>query len=238
MATSVAEACCCSLRKSACTLAGHTAGRPWAGHAILVKHDYGLGCATCVHGGPPGHGERLARAREASRVGWVREHGNLVVLRTFSKSAGLAGLRVGWGAFPLAVIGFLWRAKQPYNVGVAAETAACAALENPGYLQARPQGWRAGARDPMWRPGPPAARIGRPTCRDSVTEHQDVLAPPHAIRCGERDSARLRQRTESRWPGLLRVGGGVVFPGVCRLGMRRNEATSRRGEDGQTRRPC
>lgn len=149
MATSVAEACCCSLRKSACTLAGHTAGRPWAGHAILVKHDHGLGCATCVHGGPPGHGERLARAREASRVGWVREHGNLVVLRTFSKSAGLAGLRVGWGAFPLAVIGFLWRAKQPYNVGVAAETAACAALENPGYLQARPQGCRAGARDPM-----------------------------------------------------------------------------------------
>jgi len=90
----------------------------------------------------------------------------------------------------------------------------------------------------QWRPGPSAARIGRPTCRDSVTEHQDVLAPPHAIRCGERDSARLRQRTEGRWPGLLRVGGGVVFPGVCRLGMRRNEATSRRGEDGQTRRPC
>ena len=73
-------------------------------------------------------------------MGWVREHGNLVVLRTFSKSAGLAGLRVGWGAFPLAIIPFLWRAKQPYNVGVAAETAACAALENPGYLQARPRG--------------------------------------------------------------------------------------------------
>ena len=68
-------------------------------------------------------------------MGWVRQHGNLVVLRTFSKSAGLAGLRVGWGAFPLPLIGYLWRAKQPYNVGVAAETAACAALENPSYLQ-------------------------------------------------------------------------------------------------------
>ena len=73
--------------------------------------------------------------RERTRVGWVRQHGNLVVLRTFSKSAGLAGLRVGWGAFPLPLIGYLWRAKQPYNVGVAAETAACAALENPSYLQ-------------------------------------------------------------------------------------------------------
>ena len=70
-------------------------------------------------------------------MAWVCEHGNLVVLRTFSKSAGLAGLRVGWGAFPLPLIEYLWRAKQPYNVGVAAETAACAALGNPGYLQVR-----------------------------------------------------------------------------------------------------
>jgi histidinol-phosphate aminotransferase len=30
---------------------------------------------------------------------------------------------------------YLWRAKQPYNVGVAAETAALAALSNPGYLE-------------------------------------------------------------------------------------------------------
>ena len=79
----------------------------------------------------------MGTCRERSRAAWVCEHENLVVLRTFSKSAGLAGLRVGWGAFPLPLIEFLWRAKQPYNVGVAAETAACAALGNPGYLQVR-----------------------------------------------------------------------------------------------------
>ena len=71
-----------------------------------------------------------------SRAAWVLERPNLVVLRTFSKSAGLAGLRVGYGAFPAGLAGFLWRAKQPYNVSVAAETAACAALTNPAYLQA------------------------------------------------------------------------------------------------------
>ena len=49
--------------------------------------------------------------------------------------AGLAGLRVGYGAFPLSIIEFLWRAKQPYNVSVAAEVAACAALQNPTYLE-------------------------------------------------------------------------------------------------------
>lgn len=42
---------------------------------------------------------------------------------------------MGYGAFPLALIEYLWRAKQPYNVSVAAELAACAALTNPTYLE-------------------------------------------------------------------------------------------------------
>jgi len=70
-----------------------------------------------------------------SRMTWVKKHGNLIVLRTFSKRAGLAGLRVGYGAFPLSIIEYLWRAKQPYNVSVAAEVSACAALQNPTYLE-------------------------------------------------------------------------------------------------------
>ncbi|XP_044952440.1 histidinol-phosphate aminotransferase, chloroplastic-like [Hordeum vulgare subsp. vulgare] len=70
-----------------------------------------------------------------SRMTWVKKHDNLIVLRTFSKRAGLAGLRVGYGAFPLSIIEYLWRAKQPYNVSVAAEVSACAALENPVYLE-------------------------------------------------------------------------------------------------------
>lgn len=69
-----------------------------------------------------------------SRMDWVTRWSNLAVLRTFSKRAGLAGLRVGYGAFPLDLIEYLWRAKQPYNVSVAAEVAACAALSNPEYL--------------------------------------------------------------------------------------------------------
>lgn len=70
-----------------------------------------------------------------SKMAWVKKHDNLIVLRTFSKRAGLAGLRVGYGAFPLSIIEYLWRAKQPYNVSVAAEVSACAALQNPTYLE-------------------------------------------------------------------------------------------------------
>lgn len=67
-------------------------------------------------------------------MNWVLKHDNLIVLRTFSKSAGLAGLRVGYGSFPSSIIEFMWRAKQPYNVSYAAEVAAVAALTNPKYL--------------------------------------------------------------------------------------------------------
>lgn len=59
---------------------------------------------------------------------------NLITLRTFSKLAGLAGLRVGYGAFPTWLMPTLWKAKQPYNVNVAASAAAIASLEDPEYL--------------------------------------------------------------------------------------------------------
>ncbi|CAF2196336.1 unnamed protein product [Brassica napus] len=70
-----------------------------------------------------------------SRMKWVKKYENLIVLRTFSKRAGLAGLRVGYGAFPLSIIEYMWRAKQPYNVSVAGEVAALAALSNEKYLE-------------------------------------------------------------------------------------------------------
>ena len=65
---------------------------------------------------------------ERSRIGQVLERENLIVLRTFSKLAGLAGLRVGYGAFPASLMPHLWKIKQPYNVSVAASAAATAAL--------------------------------------------------------------------------------------------------------------
>jgi histidinol-phosphate aminotransferase len=59
---------------------------------------------------------------------------NLVVLRTFSKWAGLAGLRVGYGAFPSALMPHLWKIKQPYMVSVAASTAAILSLQHAEQL--------------------------------------------------------------------------------------------------------
>ena len=60
----------------------------------------------------------------------VFEHRNLIVLRTLSKWAGLAGLRVGYGVFPLEIVRHLWKIKQPYNVNVAGQVAAVATLRD------------------------------------------------------------------------------------------------------------
>lgn len=65
----------------------------------------------------------------------ANEYENLIVLRTFSKLSGLAGLRVGYGIFPLAVIKHLWKIKQPYNVTVAAQVAALASLKEGKWLE-------------------------------------------------------------------------------------------------------
>jgi len=70
-----------------------------------------------------------------SRIREVSEWENLVVLRTFSKWAGLAGLRIGYGAFPKWLMPTLWKSKQPYNVNVAASVAAQVSLEHVDELK-------------------------------------------------------------------------------------------------------
>jgi len=64
----------------------------------------------------------------------VGQYGNLMVLRTFSKWAGLAGLRVGYGLFPPKIADYLMRIKMPYNVNVAALVAVQESLKDIDYL--------------------------------------------------------------------------------------------------------
>lgn len=78
--------------------------------------------------------EAYAEFSGKSVAGWVPEYPNLVVVRTFSKWAGLAGLRMGYGLFPLDMIAQLWKIKQPYNINVAAQAAALASIEDVDYL--------------------------------------------------------------------------------------------------------
>jgi histidinol-phosphate aminotransferase len=65
----------------------------------------------------------------------VPRHPNFIVLRTFSKWAGLAGLRIGYGFFPLEIAGYLMKIKQPYNANAAAQAAVLASLADIEYLR-------------------------------------------------------------------------------------------------------
>jgi histidinol-phosphate aminotransferase len=60
---------------------------------------------------------------------------NTVMLRTFSKIFGLGGMRIGWAYAPPAVIDVFNRVRSPFNVSIAAQAAAIAALAEPGWVE-------------------------------------------------------------------------------------------------------
>ncbi|MCF8030308.1 MAG: histidinol-phosphate transaminase [Desulfohalobiaceae bacterium] len=67
---------------------------------------------------------------ETSPLSRLQETDNLVLLRTFSKLYGLAGLRLGYGIMPPWLAGLIQRIKLPFSVNILAERAGIAALED------------------------------------------------------------------------------------------------------------
>ncbi len=74
---------------------------------------------------------------EASVAPLVPSHANLIVLRTFSKWAGLAGLRVGYAILSPQINKVIYRMKLPYNITIAAEIAVRESLADMDYLQGK-----------------------------------------------------------------------------------------------------
>lgn len=66
--------------------------------------------------------------RPAGFAHLVPQYRNLVVLRSFSKWAGLAGLRIGYGLFPVWIADYMLRAQCPFEVNVAGHIAAIETL--------------------------------------------------------------------------------------------------------------
>ena len=83
--------------------------------------------------------EAYVEFSDRSFVDSVPQQGNLIVLRTFSKWAGLAGLRAGYGVFPKDIAELMRKVKMPYNMNVAAQVAILASLEDRETLQGRVQ---------------------------------------------------------------------------------------------------
>jgi histidinol-phosphate aminotransferase len=80
--------------------------------------------------------EAYADYRGRSLAAWVRDRPNLVVLRTFSKAYGLAGLRVGCAVAHKGVAQELAHSRLPWSVNSMSLVAALAALRDQDYLRA------------------------------------------------------------------------------------------------------
>src|SRR5499425_2010228 len=67
-------------------------------------------------------------------VDYVRQGRKVIMLRTFSKAASLAGLRVGYGIADADATALMNRIRQPFNVNALGQIAALAALEDEAHV--------------------------------------------------------------------------------------------------------
>ena len=70
-----------------------------------------------------------------SGLEYLNQGKNVIVLRTFSKIYGLAGLRVGYGITQPEIAAAVNRVREPFNVNLVAQTAAIGALADEEHLQ-------------------------------------------------------------------------------------------------------
>jgi histidinol-phosphate aminotransferase len=78
---------------------------------------------------------------------WINRHRNLIVTRTFSKAAGLAGLRLGCVFTHRKTAGDMRKAQSPYPVNVAALAAAEAVMKDRGFIAKTLRELRRGRRE-------------------------------------------------------------------------------------------
>ncbi|KPK09282.1 MAG: aspartate aminotransferase [Betaproteobacteria bacterium SG8_39] len=80
------------------------------------------------------YNEYLPLESKYDSVKWLKRYPNLVIVRTFSKAYGLAGLRVGYGLVHPALADIMNRVRQPFNVNSLALVAATAALDDMEFV--------------------------------------------------------------------------------------------------------
>lgn len=139
----------------------------------------------------------------ADGVALVRDHPTLITLRTFSKVAGLAGLRVGYAVARPEVIEKLNRVRAPFNVNRLAQAAAVAALGDREH-------WERTAR---------LIQAERRFLTVGLAKRELFVVPSEAnfllARVGE-DAETVRDRLAAE--GILVRGGAAVgFPGHLRI---------------------
>jgi histidinol-phosphate aminotransferase len=151
--------------------------------------------------------EAYAEFSGVTVVPWVRKYPQLFVARTFSKAAGLAGLRLGAVIACADSLAVLRRAMPPFPVNVAALVAAEAALNDR-------QTMRRYVRDVLRMRGWLDRQLGQLGVKTYPSEGNFLLANfgsggPELFRRLESDGILLRERSKEIGPGLARITIGT-----------------------------
>ncbi len=80
------------------------------------------------------YNEYVTSPEYADSMKYFRQDRAILILRTFSKIYGLAGLRVGYGIAKASIVTEMNKVRQPFNVNSLAQKAALAALEDKGHI--------------------------------------------------------------------------------------------------------
>jgi histidinol-phosphate aminotransferase len=81
------------------------------------------------------HFAELRKVKYSNSLEYVRQGASVVVLRTFSKAHGLAGLRVGYGLGPAELLGYCARMRNTFSVSSVAQAAAVAAIDDTEHIR-------------------------------------------------------------------------------------------------------
>jgi histidinol-phosphate aminotransferase len=81
------------------------------------------------------HFATLRKVKYSNSLEYVRQGASVVVLRTFSKAHGLAGLRIGYGLGPAELLGYCARMRNTFSVSSVAQAGALAALDDSLHIR-------------------------------------------------------------------------------------------------------
>jgi histidinol-phosphate aminotransferase len=96
------------------------------GHAVVVLDEAYYEFAASF--------AQIRKVEYSRSLTYLRQNPGLVMLRTFSKAQGLAGLRIGYGVGPRELISYCRRMQDPYSVSSVAQAAALAALDDTDHI--------------------------------------------------------------------------------------------------------
>lgn len=139
---------------------------------------------------------------------FARARPNVVLLRTFSKAWGLAGLRLGYLLAPPAIAGNLKKLIPPFATSILQTVAAQVALENPGYMVERTRAvvaernrmFAALVQHPRWTVYPSSGNFLLIRTPDARAAHTQLLAQGVLVR---------RQDSYHGLSGCIRVSVGT-----------------------------